>query len=61
MTVRHFLTLLDLSPAELQAVLDRAIELKKMRNAGVVFEPLKNRVLAMILKIIDADTITDCP
>ncbi|MBA4152091.1 MAG: ornithine carbamoyltransferase, partial [Acinetobacter sp.] len=50
MTVRHFLTLLDLSPAELQAVLDRAIELKKMRNAGVVFEPLKNRVLAMIFE-----------
>ncbi|HNH45145.1 MAG TPA: ornithine carbamoyltransferase, partial [Agitococcus sp.] len=32
MAVRHFLTLLDLSPKELMTVLHRAIELKKMRN-----------------------------
>ena len=50
MSVRHFLTLLDFTPAELQAVLDRAIALKRMRNEGVVHEPLKNRVLAMILE-----------
>jgi ornithine carbamoyltransferase len=40
---RHFLTLLDLEPAELDWVIDRAIELKKMRRAGEIYEPLKNQ------------------
>ena len=47
---RHFLTLRDLSAAELRALLDRAIELKAMHNAGKVHEPLKNRVLGMVFE-----------
>jgi ornithine carbamoyltransferase len=47
---RHFLTLLDLEPAELDWVIDRAIELKKMRCAGEIYEPLKNQVLGMIFE-----------
>jgi ornithine carbamoyltransferase len=47
---RHFLTLLDLEPAELDWVIDRAIELKKMRRAGEIYEPLKNQVLGMIFE-----------
>jgi len=50
MSTRHFLTLLDFTPTELQAVLDRAIVLKKMLREGVIYEPLKNRVLAMIFE-----------
>ena len=50
MAVRHFLTLLDLTPTELMAVLNRAIELKKMRNDGIVYEPFKGKVLAMIFE-----------
>lgn len=50
MTVRHFLTLLDLSQQELQAVLERAIVLKKMHYDRVLYEPLKNRVLGMIFE-----------
>ncbi|MDP2229128.1 MAG: ornithine carbamoyltransferase [Moraxellaceae bacterium] len=50
MSVRHFLTLLDFSRDELQQVIDRAIVLKKMRNDGVVYEPLKNQVLGMIFE-----------
>ncbi|PTQ88302.1 ornithine carbamoyltransferase [Agitococcus lubricus] len=50
MAVRHFLTLLDLSPAELLEVLHRAIELKKMRAEGVVYEPFKGKVLGMIFE-----------
>ncbi len=50
MSVRHFLTLLDFSRDELQHVLDRAIVLKQMRNDGVVYEPLKNKVLGMIFE-----------
>jgi len=47
---RHFLTLRDLSAAELRALLDRAIELKAMHYAGTVHEPLKNRVLGMVFE-----------
>lgn len=50
MAARHFLTLLDLSPAELRQLIDRAIELKAMQKRGVLHEPLKNRVLAMIFE-----------
>lgn len=50
MSTRHFLTLLDLSPAELQGIIERAVELKRMRNAGEIYEPLKNRVMAMIFE-----------
>jgi len=50
MSVRHFLTLKDLSPAELQQVLNRGIELKQMHKAGEIFEPLKNQTLAMIFE-----------
>jgi ornithine carbamoyltransferase len=50
MTTRHFLSLMDLSPIELTNLIDRAIELKQMQKAGEIFEPLKNRVLAMIFE-----------
>lgn len=50
MSTRHFLTLLDLSPQELQGILDRAIVLKKMHYDGVLYEPLKNKVLGMIFE-----------
>ena len=48
MGVRHFLTLLDLSPDELRAVVRRASELKRLRDAGERSSMLSNRVLAMI-------------
>lgn len=48
MTVRHFLTLTDLSSDELKTLLQRAIELKAIHRKGEIYEPLKNKVLAMI-------------
>lgn len=48
--MRHFLTLLDLSPAELNTLIYRAIELKQMHQRGEVYQPLKNKVLAMIFE-----------
>ncbi len=48
--MRHFLTLKDLTPFELKALIARAIELKRMHNAGEIYEPLKNKVLAMIFE-----------
>ena len=47
---RHFLSQLDLSPEELQGLIDRAIELKAMLRAGEIYEPLKNKTLAMIFE-----------
>ena len=50
MTIRHFLTLQDLSGDEFRQLLDRAIELKKGHKEGRIFEPLKNKVLGMIFE-----------
>ena len=48
--MRHFLTLLDLSPEELNWLIQRAIELKQLHKRGEIYEPLKNRVLGMIFE-----------
>lgn len=50
MSLRHFLTLLDLSSDELNRLILRAIELKAMQKSGKIYEPLKNKVLAMIFE-----------
>ena len=47
---RHFLTLLDLTPNELNWVIQRAIELKEIRNSNTPYEPLRNKVLGMIFE-----------
>lgn len=47
---RHFLTLLDLTPEELNYVIERAIAIKKDLKAGTIYEPLKNKVLGMIFE-----------
>ena len=50
MTVRHFLTLTDLSSTELSTLLHRAIELKAMHKNADNYQPLRNRVLAMVFE-----------
>jgi ornithine carbamoyltransferase len=50
MTVRHFLTLQDCSPEELQQLIQRGIELKAMLRRGEDHAPLRNKVLAMIFE-----------
>jgi ornithine carbamoyltransferase len=50
MPVRHFLSLTDLSAAELQGLMQRAIGLKAMQRGGKIYEPLKNKVLAMVFE-----------
>lgn len=45
---QHFLTLDNLPAATLDELIDRAIELKAEIAKGTVFEPLKNKTLAMI-------------
>jgi ornithine carbamoyltransferase len=50
MTVHHFLTLTDLSSSQLSALLHRATELKALHKKGEIYQPLKNRVLAMVFE-----------
>jgi len=45
---RHFLTLLDFSPAELQLLLQRAIEMKQQHRAGDDQRAFPGKVLGMI-------------
>ena len=48
MQTQHFLTLDDLPQSVLQNLIDRAIELKAMTHKGAIYEPLRNKTLAMI-------------
>lgn len=50
MAARHFLTLLDFSAPELNALIQRAIALKARLKAGKLDEPLRGRVLGMIFE-----------
>ncbi|MCU6792926.1 MULTISPECIES: ornithine carbamoyltransferase [Paenibacillus] len=47
---RDFLGLSDFTTEEIQYLLDMAIDLKKKRNAGEVFHPLKGKTLGMIFE-----------
>jgi ornithine carbamoyltransferase len=49
-TIRHFLTLPDLSPQELERLIRRAIELKAMQRAGEQYRPFTGRILAMVFE-----------
>ena len=48
MSIQHFLTLDDLSASTLEGIISRAIELKAETYQGAIYEPLKNKCLAMI-------------
>ena len=48
MATRHFLTLMDLTRAELRALIQRAIVLKAEFKSGQSYEPLRNKTLAML-------------
>jgi len=48
--IRHFLTLLDFSPAELAQIIERAIAMKAERAAGTATRPCAGKVLGMIFE-----------
>jgi ornithine carbamoyltransferase len=50
MSVRHFLTLHDLTRPELDQIIQRAIELKAQHKAGTAGKPCDGKVLAMIFE-----------
>jgi ornithine carbamoyltransferase len=47
---RHFLSLLDFTPKELQGLVTRATELKQLLRDGVPHSSLQNRTLAMVFE-----------
>ena len=50
MAVRHFLTLLDLSTAELHQVIQQSIALKAEHKAGRINDTFKNKTLGMVFE-----------
>jgi ornithine carbamoyltransferase len=50
MAVKHFLTLLDLTPTELNRLIDRAIAMKAELKQGGHGDPFKNKILGMIFE-----------
>ena len=50
MSLRHFLTLSDLTQQELETFIKRASELRKMQHAGEVYQPFVGRTLGMIFE-----------
>ncbi len=50
MSARHFLSLLDFSPTELQQLISRATELKALRRAQREATPCQGQVLGMIFE-----------
>ena len=50
MKQRHFLSLFDLTPAELRALLQRAAELKTLHRRGERYTPFPQKVLGMIFE-----------
>lgn len=50
MALRHFLTLADLNTDELNQVIQRALELKKMQHQNQVYQPFVGKVMGMIFE-----------
>lgn len=50
MSLRHFLTLSDLTKLELETLIKRASELRKMQHAGEIYQPFVGRTLGMIFE-----------
>ncbi len=50
MSLRHFLTLADLSPDESRLLIERGIEIKAGLHKGELYQPLQGKVLAMIFE-----------
>ncbi|WP_269913552.1 ornithine carbamoyltransferase [Acinetobacter sp. HY1485] len=50
MALRHFLTLRDLSSAELNRIIERAQELKRLQHTRQVYQPFVGQVMGMIFE-----------
>jgi ornithine carbamoyltransferase len=53
---RDFLKLADFTPEEISYLVDTAIELKRKRAAGEVFEPLRGKTFALIFEKLSTRT-----
>ena len=50
MSIRHFLSVLDLSSDELRSLINHAIDVKQRHKKGIRHTPLEGKVLAMIFE-----------
>ncbi|TCM68333.1 ornithine carbamoyltransferase [Acinetobacter calcoaceticus] len=50
MALRHFLTLGDLSTEELNQIIQRALQLKRMQHQNEVYQPFVGKVMGMIFE-----------
>lgn len=50
MKPRHFLTLMDMTPQELEHLIRRALELKAMHRHGKNYAPFRQKVLGMVFE-----------
>ena len=57
MAARHFLTLNDMTTAELEDLLDHASKLRKEWRSGQTRDTLKNRVLARYGKTLELSDV----
>ena len=56
MQLRHFLDLSDYSASELKSFINRAIEFKRLKKAGIAYEPLRQRMIGLIFDMTSTRT-----
>ena len=51
MSVKNFLSLTDFSPEDLEQIIGRASELKRLHDSGIRLRPLEGKTMAMIFEL----------
>ncbi len=51
MSVKNFLSLTDFSPEDLEQIIERASELKRLHDSGIRHRPLEGKTMAMIFEL----------
>jgi len=51
MSIKHFLSLTDFSRGDLEQIIERAAELKRLHSSGVQHRPLDGKTMAMIFEL----------
>ena len=51
MSVKNFLSLMDFSPGDLEQIIERASELKRLHESGIQHRPLDGKTMAMIFEL----------
>ena len=51
MSVKNFLSLTDFSRGDLEQIIERASELKRLHESGIQHRPLEGKTMAMIFEL----------